>query len=162
MAKTEKDLCSFATKSKIFKIQNKPNFPFQKFIEPNSDHAFSIISHLKEKEKRESHNYMEPRPIENILKLRKVPFRYSENVCLNYRKYVHATTCELLGNRRFYLSDGVKVKEGITFQFLLGNDETNLYCPRPLAVIGKHNLKLVEEKHVFEKRLSKLRTSRSK
>lgn len=158
LAKPERELCSLATKSKIFKIQNKPNFPYQKYLKPNSD-AYSIISHLKEKEETENLNYMEPRPIESILNIAKVPYRYSQNVvCLDYRKYMHATTCELLDNARFYLSDGVKLKEGITFQFLLGNDKKSLYCPKPLAMIGKRNLTIVRKKHNFQELSSKLRT----
>lgn len=159
--KPGKNLCLFAKKSKVFKIQNEPDFPFQKYIEPNS-HAYSIISRLKGKQKTDSSNYTEPKPIENILKLVFDPYSFSENtVCLDLEYCLPATACDLFNNTRFYLSNGIKLESGITFQFLLGKDVTCKYGPKPLAMVGKNNLEIVK-KNYFEELSSKFRKYGSK
>lgn len=159
--KPTENMCSFAIKSKIFKIQNEPNIPHETYFKRDT-YAYSVISRLKSKEEKASSKYKQPKDIEEVLQLVEDSSVLNNNsVNLGFQDALNATTCSLYNKIRFYISDGFQ-KDNITFQFLLGKDVTRVRYSKPLAIIGKPSLTIVEKEFHFDKQSSILKTDESK
>lgn len=153
------NLCSLVEKSKIFKLQMKPAFVYQKSFEPNS-RAHSTIQTTYRTQKMKYNN---PRPIENILELMddNKNFSNSNYVSINTNDNLPAAVCNLFDKTSFYISNGIKIDK-ITFQFLIGKSVKSIYYPEPLALVGKPKLKFLEKNFDLKKLYSKLKNSKGK
>lgn len=147
------NLCSLVQKSKIFNIQLKPGFGYQKCFEMNS----RIQSMMPPPLITPNVKYKNPRSIENILQLVNDPHSFTEKKYLSLGRFenLSATACTLFDETQFYISNGTKI-DNITFQFLFGRSEQYRRYPELLAVIGKPKLKILEKNVILDNISSKI------